>query len=192
MAAADLVRHADAIRLTYLTIRDRLYAPPLLANTDGDPLVFHTLKFRIDSAEKAFDALAPLAFGQSKDELLESAELGTDEKLQRIVFDWRKRGNAKIPSWDNTILGNIKISDHTLIAEVNSENRAKRLRAEIEKRLGSSVVHQSTRTKSVEEMLARAPKTAPCTTEGGQRSRASSSPRSRSAEPLPTNHPKAG
>lgn len=158
LAADDLVRHADAIRLTYLTIRDRLYAPPLLANTDGDPLVFHTLKFRIESAEKAFGALASLAFGQSKEELLESAEFGRDGKLQRIAFDWRKRGNAKIPSWDNTILGNIKISDRSLVAEVNSENRAKRLRAEIERRLDPSVTHQSTRTKSVEEMLAGAPK----------------------------------
>jgi SEC-C motif len=158
LAADDLVRQAGAVRLTYLTIRDRLYTPPLLANTDGDPLVFHTLKFRIDSAEKAFGALAPLAFGQSKEELLESAKFGTDGKLQRIAFDWRKRGNAKIPSWDNTILGNITISDQALIAEVNSENRAKRLRAKIEKWLGSSVIHQSTRTKSVEEMLTKAPK----------------------------------
>ncbi len=158
LAADDLVRHADAIRLTYVTIRDRLYTPPFLANTDGDPLVFHTLKFHIESAEKAFDALAVLAFGQSKEELLKSAELGKDGKLQRIAFDWRKRGNAKIPSRDNTILGNIRIADQTLIAEVNSENRAKRFRAEIQKRLGSSATHQSTKAKSVEEMLSSAPK----------------------------------
>jgi SEC-C motif/Protein of unknown function (DUF2384) len=160
----NLVRHSDAVRLTYLTIRDGLYAPPRLANTDGDPLVFHTLKFRIESAEKAFDALAPLAFGQSRKDLLEDAEFGEDGKVQRIEFDWRKKGNAKIPSWDNTILGNIKISGRSLIAEVNSANRAKRLRAEIEKRLGASSTHQSTDAKTVEEMLAKPP--------GGTRARA--------------------
>jgi hypothetical protein len=154
----DLARNADAIRLTYLTMRDGLYKPPQLANTDGDPLVFHTLKFRIESPERAFEALASLAFGQSKEELLEDGELGKDGKLHRIEFDWRKKGNAKIPSWDNTILGNIKIVGRSLIAEVNSENRAKRLRAEVEKRLGASAVHQGTSAKTVEEMLAKAPK----------------------------------
>jgi hypothetical protein len=154
----DLVRQADAVRLTYLTIRDGLYTPPRLANTDRDPLVFHTLRFRIESAEKAFDALAPLAFGQSREDLLEDAEFGKDGKLQRIEFDWRKKGNAKISSWDNTILGSIKISGQSLIAEVNSENRAERFRAEVEKRLRASAIHQSTSAKPVEEMLAKAPK----------------------------------
>src|SRR5207245_1570067 len=42
--------------------------------------------------------------------------------------------------------------------EVNSENRAKRLRAEIEKRLGSSAEHQSTGAQTVDDMLAKAPK----------------------------------
>jgi hypothetical protein len=60
--------------------------------------------------------------------------------------------------WDNTILGNIKIFGRSLSAEANSENRAKRLRAEIEKRLGASATHQSTNVKTVEEMLAKAPK----------------------------------
>jgi len=160
LMADDLVRHAEAIRLTYLTIREGLNRPPQLANTDGDPLVFHSLKFRIESPEGAFEALASLAWGQSTEELLDDAEFGKDGKLQGVVFDWRKKGNAKIPSWDNTILGHIKISGHSLIAEVNSENRAKRLRAEIEKRLGASVVHQNTTAQTADEMLAKSPRRA--------------------------------
>jgi Protein of unknown function (DUF2384) len=62
----------------------------------------------------------PPALGQSKEELLDEAEFGKDGKLHGVVLDWG--GNAKIPSWDNTILGNIKISGRTLVAEVNSEN----------------------------------------------------------------------
>ncbi len=154
----DLVRHADAIRLTYLTIRNRLYIPPQLVNTDGDPLVFHSLKFRIESPETAFDALAPLALGQSKEELLEGAKFGKDGKLQSVEFDWRKKGNAKIPSWDNTVVGNIKIAGRSLIAEVNSENRAKRFDAEMEKRLGVLAMQQSTSTQTADEMLANAPR----------------------------------
>jgi hypothetical protein len=154
----DLLRHADTIRLTYLTVRDGLYTPPQLANTDGEPLVFHTLKFRIESPERAFEALAPLAFGQSKEELLHDAKFTKDGKLHSVAFDWRKKGNAKIPSWDNTVLGNMTISGRSLIAEANSENRAKRFRKEIEKRLGASATHQSTSAQTVDEMLAKAPK----------------------------------
>lgn len=156
--AEELLRRADAIRLTYLKIRDGLYTAPLLANTDGDPLVFHTLKFRIESPEAAFDALAPLALLQSKEELLEDARFGKDGRLHSVEFAWRRKGNAKIPSWDNTTLGDIKIVGRSLIAEVNSENRAKRLRSEIEKRLGSAATHESTSAQTAEEMLAQAPK----------------------------------
>jgi hypothetical protein len=158
LVADDLVRCADEIRLVYLAIRDGLNRPPRFANTDGDPLVFHTMKFRIESPEKAFDALAPLAFGQTKEELLREAKFAKGGTLQSITFDWRKKGNAKIPSWDNTVLGNIKIAGRSLVVEVNSENRAKRLRAEIEKRLGSSAEHLSTSAQTVDEMLTKAPK----------------------------------
>jgi hypothetical protein len=153
----DLLRYADLIRATYLDIRDRLFAPPILCNTDGDPLLFHTLTFRIDSAEAAFDALAPLAVGRSRKELLDDAELDTDGKVRKVDIDWIKEGNRKFKTWDNTILGHIKISEGLVIAEVNSENRAKRLRKEIEKRLGSLAVHDSTLAQTLEEMRKNAP-----------------------------------
>ena len=148
----DLLRYADLIRATYLDIRDRLFLPPVLCNTDGDPLLFHTLTFRIESAEAAFDALAPLAAGRSREELLDDAELDDDGKLRMVNLDWIKEGNRKFKTWDNTILGHIKISEARLVAEVNSENRAKRLRKEIEKRLGSRAVHENTVAQTLEEM----------------------------------------
>jgi membrane-associated HD superfamily phosphohydrolase len=43
---------------------------------------------------------------------------------------------------------------------VNSENRAIRFRAEVEKRLGASAVHQSTTAQTADEMLAKAPRQA--------------------------------
>jgi hypothetical protein len=158
LTAGDLVRQTETIRLTYLRIRDGLYTPPRLANTDGDPLAPHTLKFRIESPEKAFEALAPLALGQAKGELLEDAKFGKDGKLQSIAFDWRKQGNGKIPSWDNTILGNIQISGHTMVAEVNSKNRADRLCKEIASRLGRAATLDELSATTVEEMLAKTPK----------------------------------
>jgi SEC-C motif-containing protein len=155
--ADDLLRYSATIRAVYLDIRDALHAPLRLANTDGDPLIFHTLTFRIESAEAAFEALAPLAVGRSREELLDDAELEEGGKLHSADFDWIKQGNQKFKTWDNTILGHIKISEGRLIAEVNSENRARRLRQEIERRLGSVGVHQSTVAQTLEEMRKNSP-----------------------------------
>jgi hypothetical protein len=158
LEAQDLVRYTDEIRLAYLTIRDALYRPPQFSNTDGEPLVFYTLTFRIASAQVALDALAPLAAGRTKEELLGGAKIGETGRLRSVTFEWLKRGNAKISSWENTILGSINISDHSLVAEVNSEKRATRLRSEIEKRLGILVTHVSTIAHALDEMLAKSPK----------------------------------
>src|SRR6266852_3656978 len=153
LAAGDLNRYADDVREAYLDIRDGLYAPPRLANTDGDPLVFHTMTFHIESAEEALDALAPLAIERSKQDLLEDAEFDASGKLRSLTFDWLKKGNRKFSTLNNTILGSIRISENLLVAEVNSAMRAARIRAEIEKRLGSKATHRSTMTPSPEEML---------------------------------------
>lgn len=150
---ADLIRYADDVRETYLNIRDALYSPPVLCNTDGDTLVFHTLTFHVDSAEGVLDALAPLAMPRSKEELLERAEFDESGNLRSLTFDWLKKGNRKFSSWDNTILGTITISGNSLVAEVNSAKRAARIRAEIEKRVGAIATHQSTAARNPKEML---------------------------------------
>jgi hypothetical protein len=61
LTEVDLLRGADLIRATYLGIRDALAAPPRLCNTDSDPLLFHTMTFRIESTKAAFEGLVPLA-----------------------------------------------------------------------------------------------------------------------------------
>jgi hypothetical protein len=95
LTADDLLRYADEIREAYLDIRDSLHAPPLLQNTDGEPLVFYTLKFQIESAEAALDALAPLAWGREKEELLEAATLTPMAGCGRCSSTGSPRGTAR-------------------------------------------------------------------------------------------------
>jgi hypothetical protein len=154
--AEDLLRYADEIRATYLLVRDSFDKRPRLSNTDGDSLVFHTLTFHIESPQAAFDALAPLAAGRSEQELLREAEFDEAGSLLGVSLDWLKKDNSKISSWDNTILGSIKISGRSLVAEVNSKNRAERLRAEIAERLGAGATHERTHIQTVDEMLLKA------------------------------------
>src|SRR5713226_2429195 len=80
--------------------------------------------FRSGLRAVAFEALAPLAWGHSKAELLSDAELDEDGVVRSVELPWIKKGNRRIKSWDNTILGHIRISGQSLIAEVNSKERA--------------------------------------------------------------------
>jgi hypothetical protein len=127
-----------------------------LTNTDGDPFVLHTLTFRIGSAHAAFEALAPLAKGASKKELQEGAKLDDDGTLLSVEIPWLKQGNRMHKDWDNTILGHLRISGQSLVVEVNSEKRAERIRAAIERLLGILVTHQKTVTQRPEAMLEKA------------------------------------
>lgn len=154
LAAQDLIRYREMIRTVYLDIRDNLRNPPKLQNTDGDPFVFHTLTFEIGSPQVAFDALAPLAWGESKEDLLNEAEMADDGALRSVSFDWIKRGNAMHKTWDNTVLGHLKIAGRTLTVEVNSAERARRISHEIEQRLGILARHRGTVSDKPEQLMA--------------------------------------
>ena len=153
LAAADVLRCAEETRALYLQLRDVRHLPPRLSNTDGDPLVFHTLTFQVGSAQVAFDALAPLAWVHSKEELFEEAEVDPDGVLCGVEIEWTKPGNKKFKTWDNTILGRLKISGRSLVATVNSKERAATIRGEIERRLGILAVHLSTVAQTPEELM---------------------------------------
>jgi len=153
LSVADLTRYTDEIRAVYLDIRDALSKPPKLLNTDGEPFLFHNLHFNTQSAQATFDALAPLAWGVTKEEILEEAERNPDGSLRSVEFAWSRKGNKMHKTWENTVLGHLKISGKTLLVEVNSANRAKRIREEIEQRLGSQATHVGTETETPEQMM---------------------------------------
>jgi SEC-C motif len=152
----DLISYSDQIRTVYLEIRDALSQPPEVQNTDGDPFLSHTIRFNIQSAERTFDALASLAWGLTREEMLEQADRKRDGSLRSIDFAWIKPGNKMHKAWPNTVMGHLKIREKTLLVEVNSVNRAKRIRKEIERRLGSEAIHVSTEWESPDQVRERA------------------------------------
>jgi hypothetical protein len=155
LTVADLIRYREDIRSAYLNIRDARRTPPRLTNTDGDPFVLHTLTFRTGSALAAFEALAPLARGFSKTELLKGAKFDAGGTLLTVELPWQKKGNRIHKDWDNTLLGQLRISGRSLVVDVNSEKRAAKIREEIERRLGILVTHQKTVTQSPEAALGK-------------------------------------
>ena len=141
------------LRETYFGIKHEVYhpRPPELRNTDGEPLLPTTLHFALAcSPREAFDRLKSLALEASDEELLTDSTRDPAGELRAVRFPWLKRGNAQHRSWDNTIMGHIAIDASALVVEVNSERRAREVRAEVEKRLGDLAVLQT----SVAEPLA--------------------------------------
>jgi hypothetical protein len=154
LSEQDLQGFAEDTRERYLEIVDDMMAPPVLVNTDGDLLEFHTMTFNIPSAQAAFDALAPLAEGVPPEALLHSAEFDSAGALSKVEIQWLKKGNKKFKTWENTVHGKLWINGRSLRAEANSEQRARKLRKEIEKRLGrTGAIYKGTEIKSSEELM---------------------------------------
>jgi len=146
------------LRQLYFALRDRLLnpQPPILQNTDGDPLAFVKLTYQLTcSPRTAFDKLRSLNLLETEEALLEDATQDENGELQTLTFSWMKRGNEKRRSWDNTILGNITIEGEKLIVDVNSEKRSETIRIEIARRLGDYAVLQDSVSESVKDKFAQ-------------------------------------
>jgi hypothetical protein len=156
LTSEDLVNWDLELREEYLAIAEELMNPrtPTLQNTDGEPVVFHRLSFRVPSAQGAFDALKHLALGREEGELLESAEYDAQGRLARVSLPWLVAGNAVHSTWENTVLGHIEIDGERLVANVNSAGRASRLSALVAAACPDAR-HEGTEVESLEEAMAR-------------------------------------
>jgi hypothetical protein len=153
LSVHDLHAWEMDIRELYLAIDEQLHQPPELRNTEGDPLSGHELYFEIESPSEVFEQLKGLAAQVDEAELLHDAEFDRHGQVQAIEFPWLQRGNATGAALEHTVLGHLRIEGHRLIASVNSRNRAERIRAEIEARLGSHVRYKATDIQSLSSML---------------------------------------
>jgi len=136
---ADIEHEEVNIRQTYLEIDQHLYRPPTICNTDGDPLEPHKLVFQIDSPKTVFSKLASLSVTESEEEILSNALYNKDGSLQRVEWDWSRLGHKQSPGMSNTVLGSLLIEGNKLTVEVNSTERAKKIRKTIERRIGTGV-----------------------------------------------------
>ena len=151
----DLAEWDLELRQWYLDFYRHMHNPPALSNTDGDPLEAHKLIYTIDDPEAVFTGIVPLCSVESEEDLRSEALTDDDNKVLEADFPWTKQGNKKMPEWDNTVLGEISISQDNLSIKVNSVERAKKIQKEIKKRLGRLAKFQMDVIENIEEMLAR-------------------------------------
>jgi hypothetical protein len=149
-------RSADlALRRLYFRLLESYWRPalPEVCNTDGEVIEGRTLYFDIESAQRAFDALAPLAFGVTRRELLEGAKLGARGELSEATIPWLKEIATNDSARGTTLLGYIHIRGRKLVVEVNSAQRAKAFGQLILDIPDASARYRRTRKHPFEKML---------------------------------------
>jgi hypothetical protein len=152
----DLREFEIEIRELYLEIEEGIVHPelPKLANTDGEPLLPTNMYFELSaSPREAFEALKTLAIGATDEELLSEARYGEGDNLRAISFNWLRPGNKMHKGMENTSLGRIQIDGTRLTVDVNSRERAEKIRSELDARLGERVLFKRAVTSTLEKMI---------------------------------------
>jgi len=85
---------------------------------------------------EAFCRLAPLAYGYEADDLLDGATKDRAGHVTAVSVPWAVAGNKMHRDWENTSLGTIEIDGRRMTVSVNSEQRARKIRGLMAKRLG--------------------------------------------------------
>jgi len=155
--------HVDVIRF-YRDIVDELMNPrmPTLVNTDGDPIAPTTVEFELRcTPREAFDRLAPLAYGYEADDLLGDATVDRAGNVTAVTVPWAVAGNKMHRDWENTSLGTLEIDGKRMTVSVNSEQRARKIRSLLAKRLGDAASFTRQQVESIEALLDKEKKRKP-------------------------------
>lgn len=134
LTSDTLLKYDDELRQSYFDWSESTYKPPKIYNTDGDPIAFCTIHYKLKCTPKiAFDHLISLCKGEKPTDMLECGEFDKKGELYSIEFPWFKNLSTR------SILGDIKIKGNKLTIEVNSIERSKKIQKEIEKQLPEAI-----------------------------------------------------
>ena len=142
-------------RELYFSIDRSLRVVPRMHNTDGDVLEFHRLIYEVVSIDAVFEKLSDLCVTMTPEDLRADAKLDESGRMVRVEIPWDRHGHKKMSGMPNTILGRMVIDSLRLTAEVNSSERAKALRREIDARLGEDGRFKVDEIQDFDAMMSR-------------------------------------
>ena len=142
---------ASEIRELYLALIERFLdpRPPVMVNTDGEMLQLQRVIFDVDDAERALTALIEAAGGANGADVQRAA----DGRLERARFPWIRPGNARHASGEVTVLGEVELTATSLIAHVNSDERAAAFCDVVEQAAGSAVRYRDSEIVELDDEL---------------------------------------
>ena len=108
--------------------------PHELRNTDGDPLLLTTDHYRLSPAATPFV--------EKQLASLEGVQL-PDPGEDPAVYVFLRPGNPQHPDWENTVIGQARLTDTALRLESNSRKRSDALRQMVEAACGDRIRHRA-------------------------------------------------
>jgi hypothetical protein len=164
MTRSDVAEFDIEIRELYLAIATDLLtpSPPDVTNTDGETLVWTTLTFDVDGPlGTVVDRLRVLArvaegrHGESDDPMaIGPIALTRDDTGALVSASVPWHGDAKEAS-DDVLLGMLDVTPGRIVASVNSDERAERLKARLDEILGEDARLTDTSRVDFLELAAR-------------------------------------
>jgi hypothetical protein len=125
--------HLDADARGRDDLVQRVFVPPELTNTDGDPLLLTTDHFDFDPAER----------NRIEAALAGMEGVAAPERDGALVhYDFTRPGNAMHASWENTTIAFLRLGDGKMAAETSSINRADDFRRHLESACGDLIRHR--------------------------------------------------
>jgi hypothetical protein len=112
---------------------------PVLCTTDGEKVRLCDVRFKIITGEGLAGKLSRMR-GLEKD----------DQEKDHWV--WTKKGNRRMKSWTNTLLGHVTIRGDELLGKTNSLERAMRLKNKLAIGLGKMVEYVSIEGRDIASM----------------------------------------
>jgi hypothetical protein len=141
----QLLDHSmDVLNVCREAIEDLLEQPrPTMTNTDNEMLVLCTTRYQFEPTKRpGIEALLDRIEG------LEPADPGAGDWKTWV---WSRHGNPVHPDWDNTSIGNVRVTNDELVLETNSRERDARLRTRLEADLGDGVRFVATEARDMND-----------------------------------------
>jgi hypothetical protein len=137
----------DDLIFAYVELADHVLhpRPPQLCNTDGDPLEIGEMTFKTElSVAEAVDALKCL----NPDEQVDgSADKGP------VRISWMRESKNRSSGAENVVVATFRVSEGTIVAEVNSRKRAKSAKDKLMEIFGSKCKYVKAKYSAPGEML---------------------------------------
>ena len=142
-------------RKLFLQVQEAYSNPsmPKITNTDGEDMMPSKLFFDLHcSCKVAFDKLATLSapISTKEDLLRDDIIYSEDGSISKVFLSWIVKGNKSLKT---IVFASMKITNNTLVVEVNSQERAEKAKNKICELMGELVSYKTMEITPIESAI---------------------------------------
>ena len=135
---AEYLHRSSSVEAEIFDSEDERSSKPIITTTDGEKIRFSSIIFKIIQQNSIPEKLSQIK--------------GLEYDAEAKHWVWLKKGNRRMKSWENTVLGRVFIRKNELIGEANSLERALLLKDRLSLGLGKLVEFDRINSKDLAVM----------------------------------------